>query len=275
MRDGQASRSSMVCALLKAAHVAEDPPPWVFDDPLGGRLLTTGETGWARSAISRFPSEVYRALRVELATRSRLAEEVAVGGVAVGRRDYVLLGAGLDTFAWRLPQATEFTVWEIDHPDTQAWKRQALARAGLAEGPNIRFLPVDLAATPLDAVRTPRLATWNWLGVTMYLDPAVVEAALRTIASHQPGTTLVVNFLLDSDPDELTAAVHAAAAAAVAASHEPVVTAYAVDDVSALLRDAGFGKVELLDAGALRARYLSTRPDLLHSHSTLVAVATA
>lgn len=264
----------MASALLKAAHCLEDPRPWIFDDTMGGRLLTAGETKRVRSAISRLPSEVYRALRVELATRSRLAEDIAADGVTRGRCDYVLLGAGLDMFAWRLPQATEFTVWEIDHPDTQAWKRRALARAGLAERPNIRFLPVDLAATPLDTVPTPQLATWNWLGVTMYLQPAAIEATLRTIASHQAGTTLVVNFVIDSDPDELTAAVHAAAAAAVAASHEPVVTTYSADDISTLLHDAGFQTVELMDAGALRARYLSARPDLLHSHSTLIAVAT-
>lgn len=109
----------------------------------------------------------------------------------------------------------------------------------------------------------------------MYLEPKAIEATLRTIASHQAGTTLVVNFVIDSDPDELTAAVHAAAAATAAASHEPVVTTYTVDDINTLLRDAGFGTVELMDAGALRARYLSTRPDLPHSHSTLIAVATS
>jgi O-methyltransferase involved in polyketide biosynthesis len=108
----------------------------------------------------------------------------------------------------------------------------------------------------------------------MYLERTAIEATLQTIASHQAGTTLVVNFVIDSDPDELTAAVRAAANAAVAATHEPVVTTYAVDDIDTLLHDTGFRTVELMDAGALRARYLSARSDLPHSHCTLIAVAT-
>jgi len=87
----------MASSLLKAAHVLEDLPPWIFDDPLGSRLLTAAETKTIRSAISRLPSEVYRALRVELAARSRLAEDIAADGVTAGRCDYVLLGAGLGT----------------------------------------------------------------------------------------------------------------------------------------------------------------------------------
>ena len=118
--------------------------------------------------MAAWPPVVRRALRVSHAVRARLAEDVAAAGLAAGRRDYVLLGAGLDTFAWRHPRARDFVVWEIDHPDTQAWKRAALRRAGLAEPANVRFVSADLSATAIGDLGTPARATWNWLGVTMY-----------------------------------------------------------------------------------------------------------
>ena len=125
--------------------------------------------------MAAWPPVVRRALRVSHAVRARLAEDVAAAGLAAGRRDYVLLGAGLDTFAWRHPRARDFVVWEIDHPDTQAWKRAALRRAGLAEPANVRFVSADLSATAIGDLGTPARATWNWLGVTMYLQLVLVH----------------------------------------------------------------------------------------------------
>jgi methyltransferase (TIGR00027 family) len=119
--------------------------------------------------MADWPPAVREAFRVSHAVRARLAEDMAAAGLAAGRRDYVLLGAGLDSFAWRHPRAGEFTVWEIDHPDTQEWKRAALRRTGLAEPGNVRFVPADLSVTAIGDLGVPALATWNWLGVTMYL----------------------------------------------------------------------------------------------------------
>ncbi len=146
--------------------------------------------------MAAWPPVVRQAFRVSHAVRARLAEDVAAAGLAAGRRDYVLLGAGLDTFAWRHPRAGEFVVWEIDHPDTQAWKRAALRRAGMAEPAHVRFVSADLSATAIGDLGTRARATWNWLGVTMYLQPEATAAALRAIAAGLAGTTLVVNFLL-------------------------------------------------------------------------------
>jgi methyltransferase (TIGR00027 family) len=133
MEAGKASRSAMGSALLRAAHVREDRPPWVFEDTLAGRLLDAAEVAELEASMAAWPPVVRRAFRVSHAVRARLAEDVATTGLAAGRRDYVLLGAGRDTFAWRHPRAGDFVVWEIDHPDTQACKRAALRRAGLAE----------------------------------------------------------------------------------------------------------------------------------------------
>ena len=206
--------------------------------------------------------------------RARLAEDVAAAGLAADRRDYVLLGAGLDSFAWRHPRAGEFVVWEVDHPDTQAWKRAALRRAGLGEPSNVRFVAADLSATAIGDLETPARATWNWLDVTMYLPPETTASALRATAGRT-GTTLVINFLLAACPlDALGHAVRDSAAAAVAAAGEPVVATYTRDGAADLLGEAGFGGIELFHAGRLRDRYLPDRPDLPLPGTTLIAVAT-
>jgi methyltransferase (TIGR00027 family) len=275
MEAGQASRSAMGSGLLRAAHVREDPPPWVFEDALAGRLLDAAEVAELEAPMAGWPPEVRQAFRVSHAVRARLAEDVAAAGLAAGRRDYVLLGAGLDTFAWRHPRADEFVVWEIDHPDTQAWKRAALRRAGLAEPANVRFVAADLSVTAIGDLGAPALATWNWLGVTMYLPAEATAAALRAIASGRTGTTLVVNFLLAAGRlDALGRAVRDATAPTVAAAGEPVVATYSRDEVAGLLSGAGFGGIELFDAGRLRDRYLRDRPDLPLPGTTVIAIAT-
>jgi methyltransferase (TIGR00027 family) len=276
MEAGKASRSAMGSGLLRAAHVREDPPPWVLEDTLAGQLLDAAEIAELEAPMAAWRPAVRRAFRVSHAVRARLAEDVAAAGLAAGRRDYVLLGAGLDTFAWRHPRAGDFVVWEIDHPDTQAWKRAALRRAGLAEPANVRFVAADLSAVAIGDLGIPARATWNWLGVTMYLQPEVTAAALRAIAAERAGTTLVVNFLLPAGTlDALGHAVRDCTAAVVAAAGEPVVATYTRDEAADLLGQAGFSCIELFDAGRLRNRYLRDRPDLPLPGTTLIAVATA
>jgi methyltransferase (TIGR00027 family) len=212
----------MGSAVLRAAHVREDAPPWVLEDTLSERLLDRRSLGEVRAEIARWAPQVRAAFRLAHAVRSRLAEDIAIEGLAVRRRDYVLLGAGLDTFAWRHPEAGRFRIWEIDHPATQRWKRRALSGRQLGEPANVRFVPVDLATLSLGAIETPATATWNWLGVTMYLDRSVTEQVLKAIARRGAGTTLVVNFVLaDDEADDFTRAVQATAAAVVARDGEP------------------------------------------------------
>jgi methyltransferase (TIGR00027 family) len=274
MEAGKASRSAMGSGLLRAAHVREDRPPWILQDTLAASLLSGTETQELEAEMAAWTPEVRQAFRLSHAVRARLAEDVAIDGLAAGRRDYVLLGAGLDTFAWRHPRAGDFTIWEVDHPSTQAWKRAALRRSGLAEPAHVRFVPADLAAVAVKDLGLPDLATWNWLGVTMYLEPAATRAVLRAIAAGNQGTTLVANFLLPpSTLDALARSVRDTSVAAVAAASEPVVATYTRDQAEDLLHTACFGRVEMLDATALRARYLSGQEDLRLPSSTIIAVA--
>ncbi|MCH6161127.1 class I SAM-dependent methyltransferase [Streptomyces marispadix] len=274
MQSGHASRSAMGSALLRAEHARYDPAP-VLDDTLSGRLVPAAERPRLEKTIAGWPPQVRRSLRLRHALRARVAEDEAVAGLSVGRSDYVLLGSGLDTFAWRHPRAGLFRIWEVDHPDTQAWKRSALAQAAVAEAANVRFVPVDLVATGLGESGLPGHATWNWLGVTMYLPRAATRTTLRAIASRQEGTTLVADFVCASgELDEVGRAVRSSTDAAVAADGEPVLADYTTSEVRTLLLEAGFRAVTLLDAEALRSRYPPTRPDLCLSSSTVIAVAT-
>jgi methyltransferase (TIGR00027 family) len=275
MEAGKASRSALGSGLLRAAHVREDPPPWVLEDTLALELLDAEEKALIEAELASWPPKVRQAFRVSHAIRARLAEDVAVAGLARGRRDYVVLGAGLDTFPWRHPRADEFTVWEVDHPDTQAWKRAALPRAGLVEPGNVRFVAADLSLTGVGDLGLPAGATWNWLGVTMYLSREATAATLRGIAAGGAGTTLVVNFLLTTDTlDGLGRAMRVNSSAALQASGEPVTAAYTRDEVAGLLEAAGFTSVELFDSARLRNLYLQARPDLPLPDTTVIAVAT-
>jgi methyltransferase (TIGR00027 family) len=275
MEAGKASRSAMISGLLRAAHVREDSPPWIFEDTLAYQLLDAVEVAELEAQMAGWPPPVRLASRVSLAVRARLAEDVAVAGLAAGRREYVLLGAGLDTFAWRHPRAREFAVWEIDHPDTQAWKRAGLRRAGLAEPGNVRFVAADLSAASAGDLGIPDRATWNWLGVTMYLPREATAATLRAISAGGAGTTLVVNFVLAAGAlGALGHAVVDTGRVTMAAAGEPVLAAYTRDEVAGLLAETGFGGIELFDAGRLRDRYLRDRPDLPPPAATLIAVAT-
>jgi methyltransferase (TIGR00027 family) len=275
MEAGRASRSAMGSGLLRAAHMREDPPPWIFEDTIAEQLLDAAEVEELEASMAAWIPEVRRAFRVAHAVRARLAEDVAIDGLLAGRREYVLLGAGLDSFAWRHPRARDFVIWEIDHPDTQAWKRVALRRAGLAEPPNVRFVAGDLERVRIDDLDLPDRATWSWMGVTMYLQRSVTEATLHAIASKRPGTTLVVDFLLGAEAlDPLGEAVHATATVTVAAANEPVIASYTKEQVAQLLGEAGFSDVELWDADALGARYLRDRPELPLPNSTVIAIAT-
>jgi methyltransferase (TIGR00027 family) len=265
----------MGSAYQRAAHLVHDAPPWILEDGVARRLI--GESFWSSvDTVTRsWRPDVFAAFRAHFTVRARLAEDVAVAGLRESRTDYVLLGAGADTFAWRHPRAPAFTIWEIDHPASQAWKRDALDRLNLAVPPNVRFVAADLAATPLRDVEVPPYATWNWFGVTQYLDRPATEAVLRVIASQAVGTTAVVEFLLtDGGCDELGIAFRAQAIASTEHSGEPMISFYERTDIEPLLRRCGFASIDLLDARSLRDRYLARGSKLRIPGAAIFAVAT-
>lgn len=268
-----ASRTAMGSAVLRALHVREDPAPWLLEDTLSESLLSPPEVQRVLDEIDTWQASVRAAFRVAHAVRTRLAEDVAVAGLAEGRTDYVLLGAGLDSFAWRHERAGSFRIWEIDHPATQEWKRRALRAKGLPEPENVKFVPLDLSRESLPAGVVPSRATWSWLGVTMYLERTAIEHILQAIAALDPGTTLVVNFVVSRPEDQLAQAVQATAGRVVAEAGEPIRSTFHREECAGLLDEAGFSAVEIYDAKRLVMRFSSAGSVLNLPDSTLLAVA--
>src|SRR5207248_1309593 len=188
-------------ALWRAMHVQLDPPPHVLEDEIGLRLAAPDE-GWHRRP-DMDPSAT-RHFRASIVARARFIEDLVVEQAGHGVGQYVILGAGLDTFAQRRPEiASRLRVFEIDKPGPQAWKRQRLIELGFGIPEWLRFVPVDfeageawwqrLAAAGFDAHHPAVVAS---TGVSMYLTRNAITAMLRQVAALAPGSTFAMTFLL-------------------------------------------------------------------------------
>lgn len=254
--------------MRRAAHQLLDEPR-VHDDPLALAILGDAPAAALRADPRRFEEGVVApVLRAFLAVRSRLAEEALAQAVAAGVRQYVVLGAGLDTFAYRNPYPS-LHVFEVDHPATQGWKRQRLAEAHIAVPDNVTFAAVDFATEPLpSALRTAGLRSavpsfFSWLGVTPYLEPATVLATLAAIAPFAANGGGIV-FDYNIPPAALAPrprAAFAALAARVAAAGEPFRSFFEPATLVAALRAMGFHEVRDLGPDALNAIFFSNRHD--------------
>jgi methyltransferase (TIGR00027 family) len=270
---GKASVSAMGSAILRAAHVKEDAPPWVLEDTQSAKLLSESQNAAIERSMDSWPPSVRAGFRLTHAVRARVAEDAALKGLKAGCADYVILGAGLDSFAVRSPEASKLHIWEVDHPATQAWKRAALKRTGIAEPSNVTYVSADLSVDRLHHLGLPSLATWNWLGVTMYLEKADTVQVLRDVGSRENGTVLVANFLLErGERSDLGNQVQSEASKLLNAVGEPVLASYTKAEIGSLMNDAGFSSTEILEASHLTERYLKDRNDLVLPSSTIIVV---
>jgi methyltransferase (TIGR00027 family) len=267
-------------ALWRALHVQVDPPPHVFVDEVGMRLVAP-EDGWQnRPDMSPFT----RPFRASIVARARFIEDLVEEQVNGGVGQYVILGAGLDTFAQRRPEiASRLLVFEIDQPGPQAWKRKRLVELGLGIPSYLKLVPVDfeagdiwwerLAASGLDSKKPAIVAS---MGVSMYLTLDAIAATLRQVAALAQGSTLAMSFMLPielTDPEVRPGLERAAAGAR--ASGTPFISFFTPAEMLALARDAGFRKVEHVSAAMLAQRYFANRTDGLrppnNSEELLVA----
>ncbi len=250
-------------ALWRALHVLADAPPHVFEDEVGLALAAPDE-GWrARPDMSAFT----RPFRASIVARARFIEDLVSDQAARGVAQYVILGAGLDTFAQRRGDlASRLRVFEIDRPGPQEWKRRRLAELGL---PAPTFVAVDfeagdawwekLAAAGFDA-RRPAVVVST--GVSMYLTEEANRATLRQVASLAKGSTLALSFLLPielADP-EIRPGMERAAAGAKA-NGTPFISFFTPQRMLELAREAGFSQARHVSAAELAKRYFSGRTD--------------
>ena len=263
-------------ALRRAAHRLLDDPR-VHEDPLAIEILGPERAAALRADPRRHESDpLAPVLRAFLTVRSRVAEAALAEAVAAGVRQYVVLGAGLDTFAYRNPHPA-LRVFEVDHPATQSWKRERLADSRIAVPDGVAFVAVDFDEDPpLAAVlraaglREREASFFSWLGVTPYLQPESVLAtltALAPLAAGGGGVAFDYRVPTESLPPSRRAAIEALAAR-VAAAGEPFRGAFEPEALAAALRAMGFRDIRDLDADALNAAFFSARTDGLRVGGT-------
>ncbi|MFP5236396.1 MAG: class I SAM-dependent methyltransferase [Acidobacteriota bacterium] len=262
MQTGTPSRTALRVAIRRAAHQLADPPP-VLDDPIAVRLIGPGYA----NDMERAMHTVGRDFRAFMAARSRYAEDRLAESLAAGVRQYVLLGAGLDTFAYRNPHPG-LRVFEVDFPATQAWKHELLAAAAIAIPPSVTYVPLDLehhtlAECLFDAgFNAAAPACVSWLGVVPYLTLPAFRSTLRALGSLPPGTSLTFDFCFP--PETLSPArrvIFNRLAGRVAAAGEPFQLFFQPQQVEQELRAAGFHRVQQVDHDGLNARYFAGRAD--------------
>jgi methyltransferase (TIGR00027 family) len=243
--NGQPSFTALTAAAARAAHLIVDGEPVIFADTLAEAML--GERAAELIAYHRTDGAhpVLAGARAQVTCRSRYAEDHLTRGIERGIAQYVLLGAGLDTFAYRSPLARRVRVFEVDHPATQGYKRTVPAAPG-----DLTFVPVDFRRDSLASALgeagfdTARPAFVTWLGVTMYLDESATEAIVSVLGGFAAGSEVVLDYMLPAGRRDAAGQAYAELVGQAAAGRgEPWRSAFAPEAMAALLARHGFGPV--------------------------------
>lgn len=275
-----AESTAVRVALWRALHVQVDPLPHVLEDEIGLRLAAPDE-GW-RQRPDMNP-DFTRRFRASIIARARFIEDLVAEQAGRGVGQYVILGAGLDTFAQRMPElASRLKVFEVDQPGPQAWKQQRLSELGFGIPEWLRFVPVDfeagndwrqeLTVSGFDAGKPAIVAS---TGVSMYLTQDAILATLRQIAALAPGSVFAMTFLLPIElvePEERFGWEMSQKGAR--ASGTPFLSFFAPSEILALARRAGFREAQHVSAAALTQRYFAGRTDGLRPGSEELLIAT-
>jgi len=266
LQAGEPSRTARGAALQRAAHQLLESPA-VFEDPLALRIFGAPVVAWLGQNLDYYRAPSSRGMRAFLVMRSRYAEDELAQAYERGTRQYVVLGAGLDTFAYRNPHR-QLRVFEVDHPDTQAWKRRRLQEQAIGIPSSMRFVAVDFEKQRLAdrlaaaGFRADRPAFFSWLGVTIYLTPEAVAGTLSTIAGCAPGSQVVFDFA--PPPAEMDAAERRSferSARGVARSGEPWINFYSPAPFAAQLRAEGYAVAQVSGTEEMNRRYFGGRTD--------------
>jgi methyltransferase (TIGR00027 family) len=292
VQEDRVSITALMTAYARAYHATHDTPK-IFDDFLAGEFLTEKGQAWLGARLV----EILPLLNPELAashpdqatalawvmqnqtasttiSRARYAEDALVSAVQGGVRQYILLGAGMDTFAFRRPEMMEqLAVFEVDHPATQAFKRGRLAELQWELPPRLHFIPVDfskdsLAAALCGSSHEPAQTSFvSWLGVTYYLTREVVLSTLRSIAALAgPGGTVVFDYLHpDAFSPERTSKRTQWTLEAVRRAGEPMKTGFDPSALAGDLESCGWRLQENLSPSDIQKRYFAGRTDGYHA----------
>lgn len=265
MDEGRPSITAQSTATLRAAHQLLDQPR-ILDDPLALRIIGTE----AESAVRANPRRDARVatLRAFVVLRSRYAEDELARAIQRGIRQYVILGAGLDTFAYRSPYGPRLRVFEVDHPATQSWKRERLDQAGIKIPGSLTFAPIDFEKQTLAdglrqaAFKADEPAFFSLLGVVIYLTRDAVMETFKFVASLPSGSEIVFDYAVPpSALSESERATHEVLARRVAAIGEPWITYFDPLSLASELRQIGFTHFEGMGPNEANDRYFKNRSD--------------
>jgi methyltransferase (TIGR00027 family) len=262
METGRASKTALGVAIRRAAHQVMDRPP-VLDDPIALRLVGSGYPRHMERAMHR----VARDFRAFMAVRSRYVEDKLAEAVAQGVNQYVILGAGLDTFAYRNPFPS-LRVFEVDFPATQEWKKAMLDEASIQVPAGLTFVPLDfehhtlsegLAASGFNADMP---AFCGWLGVIPYLTLEAFRATLSTIAQLPVASAVGFDYALPAETlSPVGRIAFNALSGRVAAAGEPFRLFFTPETLEAELRRTGFRRIEQRNWEQLNELYFKNRDD--------------
>ncbi|HEX6451311.1 MAG TPA: class I SAM-dependent methyltransferase [Trebonia sp.] len=252
MRNEMPSFTALTAAAARAAHLVVDDEPRIFADTLAAPLL--GDRADELIGYHRLHGThlVLAGARAQAVCRGRYTEDHLTDAVRSGMAQYVVLGAGLDTFAYRGELARRVRVFEVDQPGTQEWKRAALASAGIAVPDSVTFVPADFAR---DADRLGALlhaagldpdapALVSWLGVTMYLTHEAIGQVLATVGRLGAGTEIIADYMLPAALRDSDGAAYVDLVAGTTADRgEPWLSFLAPDELTDLARQHGVATV--------------------------------
>jgi methyltransferase (TIGR00027 family) len=267
MQEGEVSGTALRVAVQRAAHQLFDVP-LVFEDSLAVAILGTAGEAKLGLEAAEFRTPFALGLRSVVVGRTRYCDDRLADALARGVRQVVVLGAGLDTLAYRKVVPADGRIFEVDSPATQAWKRQLLDAAGIAAPASLTFIPLDFdGATLTDGLRRGKVDLaqpifFSWLGVTYYLSAETVLAMLREVSGLAPGSEIVFDYF---EPAQNYRAEERPGFTQmrdeVAVTGEPWKCYFEPADMAGHLRRRGFAAVDDLGSAALASRYFAGRAD--------------
>jgi methyltransferase (TIGR00027 family) len=281
MQDGNPSKTAFGVARRRAVHQVLDQQPLVLNDPIAVPILGPQARAGILAEAEKHNHPFALAMRSFMVARARYAEEQLQTAFTAGIRQYVILGAGLDTFAYRNPY-TQLKVFEVDHPATQEWKRYQLAQALIEIPPSLTFVPIDfekqtltegLAQTTFDFAAP---AFFSWLGVTPYLTLEAFRATIQAVASMPQSSGVTFEYVLDrslfSFREKMAFDI---IAERVAKAGEPFQLFFSPEAMEQELRSAGFTRIEELTSNEINDRYFRDRRDGLSIQGNVARLITA
>jgi len=282
MSERKASATAFGTLYMRAIHRLLDAPPLIFDDSVSLMLLGEATANEIKKNHKNHRTLEARALRTNIVLRSRFTEDRLAEAVERGVTQYIILGAGFDTFAFRQPSwAGKLKIFEVDQPATQAQKRSWLKDAGIIQPANLFFAGIDFERESLrdglirQGVSFEEPSFFSWLGVTVYLQKEAIDAVFRTISGFTEGSEIVFTFFPPPHSlPEKEKKLFSSLSRIVERSGEPFVSYFTNAEIEKKLKDFGFRSVDFLSVEEAEKRYFSNRPkDLFISKRSTIAYA--